>query len=95
MQRWTVQDKNGLEIYLTEERWRHITIRHPTLTDHLKDVLNTIRFGRRKQDRLQTFKYFYHRRCDGLPGLYTHITVVALYKPENNRYVVTAWPELE
>lgn len=93
--RWTVQDKNGLEIYLTEERWQHIAMRHPQLINHLKNVLNTIRFGRRKQDRLQPFKYFYYRRCDSLPGFYTHITVVVLYQPENNRYVVTAWPESE
>lgn len=95
MQRWIVQDKNGLEVYLTEERWQHILLRHPPLSNHLKDILNTIRFGRRKKDRLQPFKYFYHRRCDTLPGLFTHITVVVLNQPENNRYVVTTWSETE
>lgn len=39
-------------------------------------------------------KYFYRRRCEGLPGHYNSITVVVLSRGDN-RYVVTAWPEVE
>lgn len=28
--RWTVQDRDGNSIYLTEERWRHIHINEKT-----------------------------------------------------------------
>jgi len=31
MRRWTVADRDGREIYLTEERWDHIETRHDEL----------------------------------------------------------------
>jgi hypothetical protein len=58
----------------------------------LDEVLDTIRSGRRKQDRIRPNKYFYRRPCDWLPGEYTQIVVVVLFKPENNNYIVAAWP---
>jgi hypothetical protein len=91
---WTVQDRVGREIYLTEERWQHIITGHRALTEHLDDVLKTLQSGRRRQDSVQPFKYFYHRRCTTLPGYYNSITVVVLSRGDN-RYVVTAWPEIE
>jgi hypothetical protein len=94
MRRWIVQDREGREIYLTEERWQHIRFRHKPLADQLDDVLATIRAGRRKQDPLQPFKYFYQRRCNTLPGAYNTIIVVVLYDADS-RYVVTAWPSIE
>jgi len=94
MLRWSVRDREGREIYLTEERWAHITFRHKPLADRLDDVLATIRAGRRKQDPLQPFKYFYHRRCNALPGAYNTIIAVVLYDADG-RYVVTAWPAIE
>lgn len=94
MHRWTVRDHVGREIYLTEERWQHIVSRHRALAGHLDDVLNTLHLGRRRQDALQPLKYFYHRRCETLPGYYNSITVVVLYRGDD-RYVVTAWPEVE
>ena len=94
MHRWTVRDRAGREIYLTQERWQHIVSRHRALLGHLDDVLNTLRLGRRRQDALQPFKYFYYRHSDSLPGYYNSIAVVVL-SHEGNRYVVTAWPEVE
>jgi hypothetical protein len=35
MQRWVVNDRQGREIYLTEERWEHIVSRHKALVSHL------------------------------------------------------------
>lgn len=94
MRRWTVRDRAGREIYLTAERWQHIVSRHRVLAGHLDDVLNTLRLGHRRQDALQPFKYFYHRRCETLPGYYNSIIVVVLYRGDN-WHVVTAWPEVE
>ena len=31
MQKWTVRDRRGREIYLTEERWKHIVEGHEEL----------------------------------------------------------------
>ncbi|MFQ5856808.1 MAG: hypothetical protein ACE5LU_14435 [Anaerolineae bacterium] len=33
MRRWVAQDRDGRTVYLTEERWRHITDRHDELTE--------------------------------------------------------------
>jgi hypothetical protein len=43
MQRWIVRDRDGREIYMTEERWEHITTRHEELEGHLENVLDTLR----------------------------------------------------
>lgn len=48
MRRWTVTDRDRREIYLTEERWEHIKLRHEELIGHREDVLNSLRFGRRR-----------------------------------------------
>lgn len=92
-EKWIVQDKDGREIYLTQQEWEdHILSHHPELNGFLDEVLETIRRGKRKQDRIKPNKYFYHLSCDKLPGFYTHIIVVVLFKPRNNNYVVAAWP---
>ncbi|MCB8946062.1 MAG: hypothetical protein H6658_20140 [Ardenticatenaceae bacterium] len=92
MEHWTVQDRNGREIYLTQVEWEdHILAHHPELAGLLDEVLATIHSGQRKQDRIRPNKYFYRRRSDLLPGNFTHIVVVVLFKPQNN-YVVAAWP---
>jgi hypothetical protein len=92
MERWTVQDPRGRDIYLTKSEWEtHILLNHPELDGLLEDVLNTIRFGRRTQDRIRPNKYFYRYPCDRLPDGYTQIVVVVLFKPESNNYVVAAW----
>jgi hypothetical protein len=80
---WEVQDRAGRKIYLTEERWQHIISGHRALVNHLDEVLRTLQLGRRRQDVVQPFKYFYHRRCATLPGYYNSITVVVLSRGEN------------
>jgi len=51
MQRWAVRDRDAREIYMTEERWKHITTRHGELDGHLDNVLDTLRWGKRRQDK--------------------------------------------
>ncbi|MBL7065046.1 MAG: hypothetical protein ISS49_12690 [Anaerolineae bacterium] len=99
MRRWTVRDRRGHEIYLTEERWRHITERHDELIGHLDDVLDTVRRGRRRQEPLAPQSYRYYWRCDTLPRGYTHIMVIVASRfrtlpdgtVEPNDFIVTAW----
>lgn len=49
--RWTVQDGEGNSIYLTEERWRHITnaANHPEMADQEDHLKTTLQKGRRRQ----------------------------------------------
>jgi len=52
MARWTVRDRWGNEIYITEERWQHILERHEELMGLLDHVLETLRRGQRRQEAL-------------------------------------------
>lgn len=99
--RWTLRDRVGHHIYLTEERWAHITnaFNHPEMMNyeaHLKDV---IRSGQRAQDALNPQKNRYSHTFDDLVEDNTHIVAIVLFrfdegedgKPIPNNYIVTAY----
>ena len=98
--RWVARDRNGHEIYMTEERWRHILEYHPELEGYLDNVLNTLKTGRRKQEPAEPYKYRYYKRCDDLLPDYNHIVVIVVFTigehPDgttfHNNFVTTAWP---
>lgn len=103
MQRWTVTDRQGREIYLTQERWEHILSKHPELSGRLEEVLVTIRMGRRKQSKLDPQTYCYYRRVTNLPELYDTIMIFVAFRyrtlPEQNvvvanNFVTTAWGDV-
>ncbi|MEG4800036.1 hypothetical protein QUB63_03040 [Microcoleus sp. ARI1-B5] len=50
--RWTVRDRYGNDIYLTEERWEHIIDpdNHPEMENCEESLQQTVRSGRRTQD---------------------------------------------
>ena len=52
--RWTIQDRDGNPIYLTEERWQHIVEanNHPEIADYEDHLKQTIQSGRRRQEPL-------------------------------------------
>ena len=56
--RWTVQDRSGNNIYLTQERWEHIieSINHPEMEDYEEERKETVTTGSRKQDSLNPQK---------------------------------------
>ncbi len=100
MRRWTITDRQGREIYITEERWEHILAKHFELEGLFEDVLTTIRLGKRKQSRLHPQTFLYSRQSDKLPTPYTQIVVcvafrlshrIATSQPEVNNFVTTAW----
>lgn len=55
--RWTVQDRDGNEVYLTDERWTHIVDGHPEMRAHEDSRRQTVRLGRREQDLLAPQKF--------------------------------------
>lgn len=95
MQRWTVRDRYRNEMYLTEERWAHIVERHDELTDRFTDLLDTVRYGERRQDGLEPQKYRYRRAYDDLMYGYNHIIVVVVFHYDEtgapNNFITTAW----
>ena len=84
-----VRDHYGNQIELTDERWRHIVTYHPELEEFRAEVLETIRRGTRRQDAMESEKYKYLRKFDGLPFGYTHL--VAVVKMGRNNFVLTAY----
>ena len=67
--RWTIRDREGNPIYLTEERWRHITeaANHPEMADYEDHLKTTIQQGQRRQEPLNPRKYRYTHSFDDLP----------------------------
>lgn len=98
--RWTVRDRYGHEIYLTQERWEHIIepMNHPEMEDFEEALKETIQRGQRKQDSLNPQKYRYSRAFDHLPEYNTHIVAIVLFRFTDaqgtivpNNYIVTAY----
>jgi len=100
MRKWFVHDSDGREIYLTEEQWEHITSRHGELKNHLEDILNTVRRGKRRQQPQDPQAFVYRLRCDKLRPPFNGILVVVAFRFESqdnngntipNNFVVSAW----
>src|SRR2546430_14588225 len=85
--RWTIRDQSGHTIYLTQERWDHITapLNHPELNhpemihyeEHLKEIVAS---GQRRQDSLNPQKYRYPKAIADLPEDNTHMVAIALFR---------------
>ena len=98
---WTQRDRYGNDVYLTHERWRHITeaVNHPELEPYLKHVRETIRNGRRKQDSILANAYKYYHAFDDLPQGMNHVVVVVIFKnvldafgkSRSEKFIVTAY----
>lgn len=98
--KWEIHDRYGNRVYMTRERWQHITERRPWLTDFHGEILAAVRHGRRKQDPLDAAKYKYYRPCTDVLPEYNHLVAVVRFgetadttgETVPNNYVVTAWP---
>ena len=101
MKRWTVRDRYDNDIYLTQERWEHITqsINHPEMLACKSHLKETVQSGRRKQDSLNPHKYRYVKAFVDLAEDNTHIIAIVLFrfgegeggKPVPNNHIVTAY----
>jgi hypothetical protein len=99
--RWSVHDRQGNIIHLTQERWDHIIdpINHPEMTDCEHEFKLTLQQGTRKQDPLNPRKYRYNKSFDNLLKDNTHIVAIVLFsftekengELEANNYIVTAY----
>lgn len=50
---WTVCDRYGDEVYLTWERWGHITSEHVEMENYFDELQVTICLGRQRRHPLQ------------------------------------------
>lgn len=99
MRKWTVQDRYGNTIYITEERWLHILESRPELASHFDLFLETLQTGRRRQDPLIPNKYRYYKQFDELLPENNHLILVVTFKMQPdahgtyvaNNFVITGW----
>ncbi len=99
--RWTVRDRYGNVIYLTEERWKHITdtMNHPEMVEYEEYLKKTIQIGRRRQEPLNPRKYRYQHFFDNLPDYSNAVVAIVLYgfdikedgTASSNNFVATAF----
>src|SRR5574338_133185 len=99
--RWTVQDRYGNSIYLTQERWEHIveSVNHPEMKKYEEELKETVKNGIRRQDSLNPQKYRYSKEFDNLPMDNTHIVAIVLFGVRetdigeiiSNNFIVTAY----
>ena len=99
--RWSVHDRDDNEIYLTEERWEHITepSNHPEMLGYERELKETVRIGKRKQDALNPQKYRYSKTFERLAEENTQLVAIVLFRcregepgmPVPNNFIVTAY----
>ena len=99
--RWTVRDQDGNLIYLTEERWQHITDdeNHPEMSDYEEELKMTLRKGKPEQEPLNPRKYRYVHFFSSLNEGFNHLVAIVLFgfninkkgNTESNNYVTTAF----
>jgi hypothetical protein len=99
MKKWTIQDRYGNTVYLTEERWQHILESRPELGPLLNMFLETIRTGRRRQDGLIPKENRYYKQIKELLPENNHLVAIVIFKTQldeaghyiPNNFVVTGW----
>jgi len=99
--RWLINDRDGNPIYLTRERWQHITdiFNHPEMRDFEEHLKTTIKKGRRRQEPLNPRKYRYVYHFSDLPGENNHIVAIVIFalnidnkgKTNPNNFVATVF----
>lgn len=99
--RWTVQDRYGNPIYLTQERWQHIIAEtnHPEMDGYEEHLKMTLKKGPRRQEPLNPRKYRYYHPFDDLTDDVNHIVVIVLFgfdvdeegRTISNNFVATAF----
>lgn len=77
--RWSIQDRDGNPIYLTEERWAHILSSHPEIASHEDKIQLTLRRGKRRQEPLNPRKYRYVMYFQNLPDDFNHMVAIVLF----------------
>jgi hypothetical protein len=79
--RWTVHDRDGNPIYMTEERWHHITEpnNHPEVAAYESAVKAALQKGRRRQEPLNPRKYRYTYPIGNSFDNFNSVVVIVLF----------------
>jgi hypothetical protein len=82
-------DPDGRRVVLTEERWAHITRRHPEVSPYLGEVLRAIRDPDRQRGGRTSFEELYYLEWAG-PARWLRVVV---HYETGEGTVMTAFPE--
>ena len=79
--RWTVQERDGNSIYMTQERWHHITEpnNHPEVAAYEDDLKMALQRGRRRQEPLNPRKYRYTYPIDAPFDDFNSVVAIVLF----------------
>ena len=79
--RWTLQDRYGNLIYLTQERWAHIIAgtNHPEMEIYEEYLKMALKKGRRRQEPLNPRKYRYYYPFDDLPDDVNYVVAIVMF----------------
>jgi hypothetical protein len=85
--RWTVHDRYGNRIYLTQERWEHIIhdANHPEMEAYEEYLKMTLQQGQRRQEPLNPRKYRYSYFFKDLPNEANTVVVIVLFGFDMNK----------
>ncbi len=93
-----VIDKWNHEIYLTDERWQHIIVRHPEMIGCRAQLLLTLQNGDRKEKPFGSSKYYYQKKFRHLRSGKTRIVAIVKFEMKKqgtsllpNNFVTTAY----
>ena len=85
--RVVLKDPRGVEVTLTNERWRHIVSGHPEMAPHRADLAQTIQKPDVVYEKGQDRYYFRRVKSETFGSMFLHARVI----PNPNHFVVTAW----
>lgn len=91
--RWTVHDRYGYHIYLTDERWDHILEFHDEMAYFEDELILTLKRGKRRQDALDASLCTYFCAFNHLPNGHTHIVAIVKFKPTDH-FILTAYQKI-
>ena len=82
-----LRDPTGVDVTVSEERWRHIVNGHPEMSPHRGDLGQTIEHPEVVYERGQDRYYFRRVSSSRFGSMFLHARVI----PKPNYFVVTAW----
>ncbi len=83
-----IRDKSGRNIYLTDERWKHINQEHPEVAPYLEEIKDTLKYPMKinKYELAENVRYYYRYFKEKTK----YLLVIVKYL-NNHGFVITAY----
>tara|TARA_Y100000310_G_scaffold339442_2_gene432090 strand:- start:1124 stop:1429 length:306 start_codon:yes stop_codon:yes gene_type:complete len=84
-----VQDPTNREIRLTKKQWSQITRKHPQVTSHYEDIIDTIKNPLKITPSYEETKYYYFKYLKHKTGSAKYLKVIVNYL-NGEGFIITA-----